>query len=386
MSMRVWLVLVAGCSIPATEFTPASGGVDGALTCLTTLGFVPANFDPCMVPPTTDTLTLATGTYTFDTDALTLTDGSGAPVSAHTLALVQGITSAPQLALIIADTIDIQPASTLNARGARAFVLLGLHSVTVDGNVDVSAAGTTAGPGAGADTDCTAITDGDGFGAAGTYSDSGVGQGGGGGGFGLKGGSSTTSTPAAAGGKPNGMTTLVPLRGGCHGGNGVNGGFNPAMTGQAQGGMGGGGGGAVQITTAQLVVNGQISAAGGGGGGGEAISNLPTTNVSGAGGGGAGGSCLLDAATIQFGATAKLTANGGSGGDPGSGNGKGLNGVDGHKSDGTQAPYATYAGCGGALSGAACDAFARGGGGAVGRIHLRITTIVGSTLFSPPAQ
>jgi hypothetical protein len=208
------------------------------------------------------------------------------------------------------------------------------------------------------------------------------GSGGGGGGFG---------EPGAAGGRFNdntsegsagakGDSTLMPLIGGCPGGMG---GSAPSST---NGGMGGAGGGALQLSVAgTLMVEHWISVSGGGGQGGKGTSNGGRDNAGGGGGGGSGGGVLVEAASLQVKASARLTANGGGGAEGGdsTNDNDGTEGVDGAQSSRNPALGGDGGGLGapggkGGTDGAeptkggdGIRGGAGGGGGGVGVIVLR---------------
>jgi hypothetical protein len=185
---------------------------------------------------------------------------------------------------------------------AIAFVVAG--KVEIARLVDVS--GTNVFPGPGALDTQAALTAGCAAGRGGhdnlIASKKGGGAGGGGYHSGAAGGSSASFAGGAPGASPFG-NTLVPLRGGCEGGQSGSG-FN-----------GGGGGGAIQIVSAtsiELTDLGAIDAGGGGGFG------TPQQSGSDAGGGGGGGAILLEAPTITLtGASVVVAAKGAGGGGTG---------------------------------------------------------------------
>jgi hypothetical protein len=173
------------------------------------------------------------------------------------------------------------------------------------------------------------------------------------------------------GGSVNGTAELAPLRGGCSGGDG--GGASVP---------GGGGGGAVQISVAgELQIDGTIHAAGGGGAPGVAARD-------GGGGGGSGGAIVLEAAAIEIGTTAVISANGGAGG-AGQSSTATISGAgeDGRASAAAAAGGAPTSAAGAGGDGAVRDAQAQaggdgdtgsfygygagGGGGGLGRVRIR---------------
>ena len=116
------------------------------------------------------------------------------------------------------------------------------------------------------------------------------------------GGTGRGSGDGRHGGATHGLASLVPLKGGCNGGDGGHAETAPARAGFA--------GGAVQISaggTLSVSANARVSAAGGGGGGGD--------NGSGAGGGGSGGAVLLEGRTLNLDASSWISASGGGGGE-----------------------------------------------------------------------
>lgn len=131
---------------------------------------------------------------------------------------------------------------------------------------------------------------------------------GGGGGFGTngaKGGDVTNnSNPGGPAGIANGNERLVPLRGGCQGGR-VNDGGTPLLM------RGGGGGGAIQLVSrTRINIDGQVNVEGEQGGTEDydnPLGNLVLT------GGGSGGAILLEAPSVNLGASAHLAARGGDG-------------------------------------------------------------------------
>jgi hypothetical protein len=220
---------------------------------------------------------------------------------------------------------------------------------------------------------------GSGTGNGGGFSGGGRGSGGGGGAFGSV-GSSGGGVPSTSGGNAGAVAsslTLVPLRGGCSGGNGG--------TDSNNAGTGGAGGGAIQLSVAgTLTLGGYISAGGAGGQAGQGTS-------SGGGGGGSGGGVLVEANTLNIGGTAKILTNGGGGGEGASSNAAGQNGQDGSYTNVNTAPggalnpsggdgangatgittNGTYVAAGATTSAASGSAGAGAGGGGVGSIVVR---------------
>ena len=259
-------------------------------------------------------VTLPSGT-TIDTNTGTVTGPSGAIAVASSLVSQSG---GPMLRVLIAKSFAI---GDVRVSGGGALALVAAGDITITGTLDLSADGVNPGPGAVA---CAGTGEGgvnnNGFfqrvpaGNSGGYPtylwDI---SGGGGGGFGSvggAGGAGGSTNTATAGGVTNGNATLVPLRGGCPGGD------------SNSGPHGGRGGGAVQLVangTVHLVAgstNGQIHVGGGGGEAGELgrAATTDTNPVYSSGGGGAGGGILIEAATVTLDAGTGLWAAGGGGG------------------------------------------------------------------------
>jgi hypothetical protein len=187
-----------------------------------------------------------------------------------------------------------------------AIVFIVAGDVGIHDLLDLSANTWRGGPGA---LDVMPATDADCIGGRGGFDNtlaSHKGGGGGGGGYsaGAVGGASS-QFPGGTAGKAQFDDTLVPLRGGCPGGE-DGAGFYDAP---------GGGGGAIQISSAtkiEITGFGKIDASGGGGAG------IPQQNSTAAGGGGGGGAILLEAPTVTLdGADVVLSTKGGAGGGTG---------------------------------------------------------------------
>jgi hypothetical protein len=227
------------------------------------LPFTPSNVDRCQIPTPRLNLNLGQGAWVFDTDALTLTvDGRPAAIAAAAIAQDGG----PELAVVSCKRFFVARGADITVVGARPLLLVAFGEARIEGTIDASATGATAGGGAGDDAICAASNGGPGGDQRDDFNHDG-GAGGAGGGFGSAGGdgpalAGSEGQPASTGGAPSGAATLVPLRGGCRGGAGGNGGGAP-----------GAGGGAIQLVAQTAMrVNGTISVAGGGGGGGAATS------------------------------------------------------------------------------------------------------------------
>jgi len=195
--------------------------------------------------------------------------------------------------------------------GGPSIVFVVAGDVEITGLVDVSALRWSWGPGA-LDPSVADPCEGGEGGKDNTLASL-KGGGGGAGGYheGAAGGASPTF-PGGAGGADTYDDTLVPLRGGCAGGQSGGGGYSGP----------GGGGGAIQITSATRITITEVGAIDASGGGGSMVPSY--AGFAGAGGGG-GGAILLEAPTIVLsGAEVVLSTKGGGGG----GNGDNIDGTD----------------------------------------------------------
>lgn len=262
---------------------------------------------------------------------------------------------------------------TVTLRGARAAALVADGAIVVDGVLDGRGApacdtARLARPG-GHDGALAKLTAGGNGGGGGTASGD---SGGGGGGHGAAGGAGgvagvTGGTAGLAFGDP-----LAGLEGGGGGGGGGQG---------MNSGVGGGGGAAIQLvtnTSIAIAAAGGINAGGCGGGAG-------TGGNDGGGGGGAGGLILLEAPAITI--AGRLAVNGGGGGT------HDFTGAHATLDDVPAAGGMAVEGNGGvggagAVFGGLPGGTFGGGGGAVGRMHLRTrtgtVTLQGSPVLSPP--
>jgi hypothetical protein len=334
------------------------------------LEFTPSNMQLADVPAPTADLVIAAGQRgELDTSDVELRV-AGTTVNAATRVITQP--GALDLVIVSLRELRIEANGELEIRGSRPLAIVVTGTVRVSGRVLASAKGTDGGPGA--------ATAGCGTGQAGTaqllVNGSYAGAGGGGGGFASAGGDGASLLPLGAparGGDVNGTATLVPLRGGCPGGNG----------GGTSGGQGGGGGGAIQISARSIEIaqGGAIAAAGAGGRG-------ATGMYGGGGGGGSGGAILLEAPVLRLRGAILVGGGGGGEGARGSPDG-GSNGQDG-RLDGMPATGGTdkSAGGGDGGSGAVAQTAAGpgqageaqtpvlggggGGGGGAGRVHLGV--------------
>ncbi len=377
----------AGCTYEraaaGTKCSSGFCGADGVCRPLSADGgfpYVPSNFDPrAFVPPTSPLVLSCVATFDSRTSTgywcgqpgptpVTVPQDGGGPVVVLPLA-----------GLVVND-------GGLRLTGDKPVILAVYGDAFVVGFIEADATGRDAGPGG---ADCAASVT-----MMGQHGN-GRGGGGGGAGFGTPGADGGAGGAALAmagvGGLAAGDETLIPLRGGCMGGNG--GSRVPPTVGT--GGRGGGGGGGVQLSVAgTLTLRGHVSARGGGG---------LTTSIDegGAGGGGSGGGILLEANVLDLAGSA-VTANGGGGGSGNAAGSTGRNGADGDRLSAIPAPggQATGAAGGGGSGGAGTtlprpggsvanlsDSGGGGGGGAVGRIRLNAATrcaLSGATI-SPPA-
>lgn len=355
--------------------TPCPGGVcDGQGTC----GFPyrPSNVDlgPSLGLPDAGTLLIdCPTTWAINPDAgLTVVATGTACSTSAPRTRVQSQDGGAELLVVTTNSFTVTDGGTLRITGATfplAFVVLG--DADIGGAIDVSG-GSASGPGGNNAVLCGASRGGPGQ-LLGTTPRGG----GGGGGFGSAGapGGRAGAGPSdgGSGGPVSGNTSLVPLRGGCAGGQG--GGANNG------GGVGGRAGGALQISAAGLVrVRGLITSAGAGGLGADA--DADPDDGPGGGGGGSGGAILLEGFRVTV--TGFLTANGGGGGEGERGGGQGVDGAPGAPfaqtgaAGGEGASTAGNGGRGGsrlepALGGEnspANNGGGGGGGGGVGRIRI----------------
>lgn len=328
--------------------------------------YTPSNFTEAQLPDAGASLTVTANT--------TINTNTVPPMVSNALVLPPMVEIDGGLLFRI-DTLTINPGVTLMFTGSRPVIF----AVTGDATVGLDA-GVVARAGAGS-TDC---------GGGGTGTQPGNGNceaGGGGGGFGSAGGvggQCMGGTRGTAGGV-NGNAALTPLRGGCRGGGT-----------QTDATLGGPGGGALQLSVAgTLRINGFVSAPGRGGEGASGNNN-------GGGGGGSGGGLLLEASVLDLQSNARVTANGGGGGE-GVEDATGVDGDDGHSFD--DQPAVGGAGASNGFDGAAGAAGntvaadgrpnggnnntgAGGAGGGLGRVRFNVMTSCtrnGSAIVSPAA-
>ena len=325
------------------------------------------------------------GDLSFDTANGSITGLRGPNAVPHLLEVVGGIgfqIQGPGVAIWSFRSLSTSGAQ-IAIRGSHPAALVAERGVDIDAEtfIDAAARGTEPGPGGyrgGIEAD-------DGGGCAGGEGTLGSG---GGAGFGSDGGDGAgddagPASQAGGGGlaadcdfEYDGLRTL---RGGPGGGGGESSGGTTRL--------GGGGGGGVQITAlGDLSFHGTIHV---GGGGAEETAG----NRSSGSGGGAGGAVFIEGATVTFGATAGLYANGGGGGsssDCGSPGGDATPSLDpapggacDDRSGGDGAAGTASAGDGIGTGGAG-DA-GGGGGGGLGRIVIntlpeQVPSIAGATM------
>lgn len=300
---------------------------------------------------------------TFNTDTGEVLN-SGDPVTVHSDIIAQ--TGNPGIPMIRVFAVRSLSTKSLTVRGRSAFAVVASGEIKIGGMLWIAGIGTS---GAGA------------FNDAGCRGQDSIGDGGGagGGGFGSKGGAGAGGvaqsggshfTLGAAGGNPSGEPSLVPLRGGCDGGN-----------------TNGNGGGAIQLvsrSSISILAEGKIVANGGGG----------------YFGGGAGGGILLEAPTVVI--SGYLLANGGGGGNTmtcdsgqyGRFDGAPALGSPFCKTPGPSPLTFGPGGRGGAGSEPATDAegsiwnYGGSGGGGYGRIRINTTSgdFTGAGIVSPNAS
>jgi len=286
----------------------------------------------------------------------------------------------PSVGVFSVAGLTLSQGFTISITGANAFALASAGPVTINGVVDASCTGMTAGPGGAAGgmpkMDGGGSTMGAGKAGSGAGGGGAPASGGGGAGYGDAGGSGGLPQGIAQnGGVPWGDLTSPTfiLVGGPGGGGG----------GAMGGGKGGGGGGAVQfVVNDALTVAGTIDVGGCGG--------AKAGKTAGGGGGGAGGAIVLEAVHVTLASTAVLAANGGGGGagddmsndgNPANANpmpalgglaGSGAGGDGGNGGASNNQPGAHFTnGRPGGIPVPTANDYGGGGGGGVGRIAIR---------------
>ena len=316
-------------------------------------------------------MTLAAGA-TINTD-----DGT---ITGTTVAISTAVVSSTPVNILVVEVGSLH-AQDITVTGHRALAIVSDGDVTLNGILDASADHQHPGPGAVLNDPTCQGRDGD------KANDGSAISGGGGAGFGTAGGAGGTASFLVSGGAAGasaGAASLVPLRGGCHGG-WFGGASGPPGTTEI-GSSPGTGGGAVQIASRTSI---SIGAAGGIAVNGGSAKADTSTNIilcvsgspCGAGAGaGSGGGILLEAPQVVTASTAVLVANGGAGhcGTKGSAASPGLNATPAVGTDCTT----FHGGAGAAGTNAAQDGTARtsngptgaGGGGGAGRIRINLPT------------
>jgi hypothetical protein len=358
-------VSCASCSGsgPADGFGCQLGRPGIPALCTSSFGYTPSNLTAqqlaALAPVGAVDLTCS-GTVTFNGS-----QWSGATCS-QTLPAATTIpqSGGPSIDVLAFQRLTIAAGVALNLTGSNAVMLVVFGDATVSGTIHADGApgatsiltAGTSGPGGG--YSCGASAGGNGMNAAGTCNspyntDPCRPAGGGGGGASTSGGAGNMGIggTGGTGGNSRSNTMLVPLYGGCPGGN---------SAGYACTTSGGGGGGAVQISvsgTLTISAGGAVSANGGTGGtsGCSAVfgggSGLPYPGAG--GGGGAGGAVLLEGQTVTV--SGATSVNGGSGGDAQAGGGRGPGSTS-----------ASAAGASGNLSTPSPTSYAGGAGGGGG--------------------
>lgn len=362
----------AGCLFTVTPDAPCDGG-----TCLPDGGcrtppfpYNPSNFNPNAITSSGAQVVIDCPVTYDSTTAATPPRFCGAP-QRFTATLI-GQDGGPNAVVLAADRLTITPDGGIKLTGSLPVIFAIYGDATISGYINASATADNEGAG-GSWLGCGGGDGEDGF----TGTTQGSATGGGGAAYGTMGGDGGPGRTANVGGErgyPDGGRELIPLRGGCNGGNG----------GSFDGGaiaLGGAGGGAIQLSAAgTLVVDGGIWAAGGGGAGGV------HPDGGGGAGGGSGGAILLEANILSITSNASLTANGGGGGEGADQGAAGAQGSDGPlTSTGSASGGSMGTGNGGSGGWGGSRSFpptggvrgngnpagaAGGGGGSVGRIRV----------------
>jgi hypothetical protein len=278
-------------------------------------------------------------------------DGAGAGVvtfgnwcNATPTAYVQSQAGGPDAVVLLMHTLRVRSSSVLRITGNRPLIFVVTDDATIEGTINANGDQTSSTPGAGGQVSCGSSAGGDAA-VGGSYS-SGAGGGGNGTSGGLGGTGANNTLAAGTAGAARGNTSLIPLLGGCNGGQDS----GPFKVGFA--------GGAVQISAlGDLVVSGGVINANGGNG------SLPSLTTLGGTGGGSGGAVLLEGATLAI-DPGSVRVNGGNGGSAAGGGGSG-----GNASTSSATP-----GAGGGNGGTATQS-GGGGGGGFGRTRTQARTM-----------
>lgn len=263
-----------------------------------TFPFALLNVESCDLPSSDGDLNLSlVGDYIIDTDNGLLQDPTDATRTLQFAIVVQE--DATELLVLTFDSLAIAEPTRVTAIGSRPLVLVVHGDIHLEGVLAARGRDTLSAAGANLDVNCTLGRGQVGSSQVDENGNTG-GSGGGGGALGSTAGvgaivESSQGTATVAGQAALDLD-LVPLRGGCAGGNG----------GDGLGGLGGYSGGAMQLIAGGTVrIDGRLTASGGGGAGG---------NVHGGGGGGGSGGGLLVQAT-RFVIGGVVSVNGGGGGE-----------------------------------------------------------------------
>ncbi len=233
-----------------------------------------------------------------DSGVLTYPNGSSTTLDHSVITQPDG----SELFILNVNTFEIQSNSRLRLEGSRPVAILSTTDIKIAGRLLAFGRGSDEGVGANLDAPCVTSRGTDGVEQ--TANGAQGGSGGGGGGFASVGGFGNEVIGSgggnALGGAVASSLNLVPLRGGCSGGNGGLG---------VESGLAGGAGGAIQLVAANAItVGGKVSASGGGGR--RALASDPG---GGGGGGGSGGGILFQADSMVVADSARITVNGGAG-------------------------------------------------------------------------
>lgn len=350
---------------------PDAVATDGPLACEAWTPMA-GHFLPCEAPPG-DPITLAAGSWIYDSDAGTLTDPSGATTMPQSYTVGQA--GGPEIRVLSTFAFKSEPNSTLRVVGSHPLVIASWGATAISGTLSVasvrSAGGVDRGAGANG-ASCSQAEPGE------SSTESG---GGGGGGFGEKGGDGGNGKNGGNNGGTgaNAMSAPAVVHGGCAG---ARGGSNQNA------GAGGDGGGAIEIASpVSILIDGTIHAGGAGGAG--------ASGQYGGGGGGSGGYIGLDAPMVTIANLAVVAANGGGGG-AGCAGGTGASGADGLAgleaapgggegscSDGTRGGTGGARAQGAGETGASGGHGGAGGGGGVGFVFVWATSAATGGTISP---
>lgn len=270
------------CNADGTAEVGETCGLGCNATDVKCADLVPSNSLANNLESTLIHLNVNLGDYaTIDTDTGEVTvDGAAVRVVNGLVAQAGG----PDVRVVAVRSLTTQ---VVTVTGKYPLAIISTGDIIIGGEFSASAKANVPGAGAYHDGDCVgqSAPDAPDFGIPGNSGGGGFGSAGGAGGDGDNTSIGLGIQSGAAGGKPTGNASLVPLRGGCAGGSGR---FSTDL--------GGAGGGAIQLSSrTRIVVSGSVAANGGGA----------------HGGGGSGGGILLEAPIVEvFGG---LFANGGSG-------------------------------------------------------------------------